>query len=190
MLRLLVLIVWSGVLSGCMAVSGAYTGASLIYDRHNVYIKFNDYQLVAKLRQALYRDRVFKGPDVSLDLAAFNGDVLVAGHVATPALRDELYARIGACDLDYRHIYKQVAVGLPDENMIEDDWITSKIRTQILLDSSLDPHKFKVVTVGAVVYLMGDVQVAQATRVIDIARRTHGVLRVVKLLRYYRLSRP
>ena len=187
MLRALTLML-SCVLTGCMAVSGAMTGAGLIYDRHNVYIRFNDFQLVSQLRHAIYRDTLFKGPDSSVDVAAFNGDVLLAGHVATEAMREELYARVASLDLDYRRLFKQVALGLADEDAVEDLWITTKIRTQIIADSSLDPHKFKVVTVGGLVYLLGDVELNQAARVIEIARTTHGVRRVVKLMQYYQLT--
>jgi len=187
-MRRALMLILSGCLTGCMAVSSTLTGVGLIYDRHNVYIRFNDFQLVSQIRHAIYRDGLFKGPDASVDMAAFNGDVLLAGHVATAAMRDELYARVAQLDMDYRRLFKQVALGLPDENGVEDLWITTKIRAQIIADSSLDPHKFKVVTVGGLVYLLGDVELNQAARVIDIARTTQGVRRVVKLMQYYQLT--
>ena len=64
-----------------------------------------------------------------------------------------------------------------------DCWITAKIRSRIFTDSSIAPKDFKIVTVDGIVYLMGEVREEQAARVIDIARETKGVLRVVKLLR-------
>ena len=174
-------------LSGCFGLSGAWTGASLIYDRHNVYKKMDDFQLVAQARHAIYQDKVFKRDDSTLDLAAFNGDLLLVGHVATDAMRDEAYARVKKLG-GYRRLFNQVAVGHPEDSTAEDAWITAKICSQMITDSSLDPGQFKIITSGRVVYLMGDVPIKDAASVIEIARQTSGVLRVVKLLKYYHLS--
>ncbi len=71
---------------------------------------------------------------------------------------------------------------------MEDNWITTKIRSKILADSTIDPNDFKVVTADQIVYLMGDVIPEQAAKVIHIARTCTGVKRVVKLFKYYNLS--
>ena len=73
--------------------------------------------------------------------------------------------------------------------LVEDGWITAKIRIGILQDSSIDPDQFKIVTVDELVYLMGDVIPAQALKVIMISRNCDGVRRVVKLFRYYQKGR-
>ena len=73
-------------------------------------------------------------------------------------------------------------------NTVLDDWITTKIRSQIFADSAIDPHVFKVVTSDQIVYLMGDVSPSEAKRVVQIASACDGVRRVVTLLKYYNLS--
>ena len=175
------------ILSGCTPLSGVWTGAGLLYDRHSVYKKVGDYQLAADANRALYRDEVFKRNDCSIDVAAFNGDLLVAGHVGTEALRKEVNARLSRLN-GVRRFFNQLAVGKPEEQMVEDSWITAKIRSQMVADSEIDPHQFKVITSDRIVYLLGDVLSEQAVRVIAIARETDGVLRVVKLLKIYELS--
>ena len=177
----------SGLLSGCLGVSAAWTGANLLYDRHVLMKKMTNYQLVAQASRALYRDKVFKRDDCSIDLAALNGDLLLVGHVGTSALRDEAYARVAKTS-GFRRLFNQLAVGPAADSVAEDTWITTKIRSQMVADSSLDPRQFKVITSDRVVYLMGDVFPEAAARVIYIARRTEGVIRVVTLLNYYHLS--
>ena len=171
----------SGLLSGCLGVSAAWTGANLLYDRHVLMKKMTNYQLVAQASRALYRD------NCSIDLAALNGDLLLVGHVGTSALRDEAYARVAKTS-GFRRLFNQLAVGPAADSVAEDTWITTKIRSQMVADSSLDPRQFKVITSDRVVYLMGDVFPEAAARVIYIARRTEGVIRVVTLLNYYHLS--
>jgi len=173
------------LLSSCL--SEVWTGASLVYDRHNVYRKWDDFQLGANGNRALYRDNLFKRDDCAIDLAVFHGDFLLAGRVPTLALREEAYERVHELR-EYRRLFNQLEVSRKPEDALQDRWITAKIRSQIFADSSLDPHMFKVVTSMQIVYLMGDVFPADGARVIQIARSCVGVKRVVTLFKYYNLS--
>jgi osmotically-inducible protein OsmY len=184
-LKWLCLLLACTALTGC--VGGFFTGATLVYDRHSIYKKAGDFQLSANAGRAIYKDPTFKCKCCVIDIAVFNGDILIAGHVPSRALRTEIEKRISNLS-GYRRVFIQVAVEKKLSNAIEDSWITTKIRSGILADSSIDPKAFKIVTADSIVYLMGDVMPAQAKKVIYIARTTTGVRRVVKLLKYYRLS--
>ena len=176
-----------GLLTGCL--SGVWTGATLVYDRHNVYKKVSDYQLGAQASRALYhKNELFKQEGCAIDLAVFNGDILLAGHVPTIELREEALQKINALK-GYRRVINQLKIKEAPSNTVEDSWITTKIRSRILADSEIDPHDFKIITADRIVYLMGDVRPQEALRVIKIARTTRGVARVVKLLQYYNLSK-
>lgn len=179
------LLLGSSLLTGCL--SSAWTGAQLLYDRHDIYKKVDDYQLAANANRALYKDRVFKQKGCVIDLAVFNRDILVAGHVPTLTLRQEAIARLSALS-GYRRLFNQLDISNQAANTVADSWITMKIRSKIFTDATIDPDTFKIVTADSIVYLMGDVIPKQATLVIDIARKTDGVVRVVKLLKYYNLS--
>lgn len=171
------------MLSGCLG-SYIWTGASMFYDRHNVYKKVSDYELSANANHLVFHDEYLKCSNCLVDITAFNSDMLLSGHLPTPAMRKELERRVAHLP-DYRHIYNEVTVSTAPTQTVEDMWITTKIRTQILSDEEIDPHPFKVVTTDGVVYLMGEVQADQARRIIHIARQTPGVIRVVKLMRTY-----
>ncbi len=173
-------------LSGCMEISSAWTGASMIYDRHDLYKKFNDYQIAAVASRALYHDSLFKRHDVILDVAVLNSDLLIVGHVPNETLREAVTQRIAHEKLGYRRLFNQIAIGNYSDNSIEDSWITTKIRSQIVADADINPNQFKVITVDKVVYLMGEALPEDAIRVINIARQTEGVIRVVKLFKFYR----
>lgn len=164
-----------------------WTGASMVYDRHNIYKQVDDYRLTANLSEALFEDKVLKQPGCSIDLAVFNGDVLLAGHLPDQQMRDLAITRVEKTG-GYRRFFNQMTVHSPNYSSIGDGWITARIRARILADSAIDPHTFKVLTSDRIVYLMGDVKPDQAARVISIASNTGGVLRVVKLLKYYNLS--
>lgn len=184
-LRIISLTTVSVLQVGC--ISNVWTGATLVYDRHNIYKKIDDFQLAANTSRALYEDQVFKCVECSIDVATFNGDILFAGSVPTDKLRQEAQTRITALR-GYRRIFNQLAIHPFTNTTLQDDWITAKIRSQIFADAAINPHDFKVVTSDRIVYLMGDVIPLEATRVINIARACAGVKRVVKLFKYYNLS--
>lgn len=180
-----VIMISSLILSGC--ISGVWTGANLFYDRHNVYHSFSDYELSTLTHHALYKDNYFKCAQCHIDITAFNGDLLLAGHVETAEMRDEAYKRVMAHP-DYRRLFKKISIEPIRTHITRDSWITAKIRSQVIADSEINPRAFKVVTSDQIVYLMGDVMPDQAEWVVSIARNTSGVKRVVKLFKYYHLS--
>ncbi|WP_028381459.1 BON domain-containing protein [Legionella cherrii] len=169
-------------LSGC--IGSLWTGATMVYDRHDVYKKLDDYNLFLKVNNAITVDNAFKNNSCVIDIAIFNGDVLVAGHVPTAEMLAELQRRLATVK-GYRRLFNQVRVSSSGPNSMQDSWITAKIRSQIFADGSIDPNAFKVVTSDRVVYLMGDVHQEQAEKVINMARQTSDVARVVKILKYY-----
>lgn len=179
---LLLFIIMAFSLSGC--VSTLWTGATLLYDRHDVYKKLNDYNLLAEVNKVLAVNRTFNNSNCVLDLAAFNGDILIAGHVPSEELLDELKQRLSTLK-NYRRLFNYVKVMQINSNSVQDSWITAKIRSQIFADDSIDPDAFKIITSDRVVYLMGDVKPEQAAKVIKISRFTSGVEKVVKMMKYF-----
>ncbi len=178
---IIIILALTTLLSSC--ISNVWTGAKLLYDRHDVYKKLNDYQLVAEVNHALYFDRVLKCEQCALDVALFNGDILIAGHLPSAQLIEELRHRLYAVR-GYNHLFIQVKKRNEGSNSLADSWLTTKIRSQIFADDSIDPDMFKVITSDNVVYLMGEAKLDQAEKIISIARNTAGVSKVVTLLRY------
>lgn len=179
---ILLIIFLASLLAGCLGT--VWTGASLAYDRHDVYKKLNDYQISADINSALLKDKVFKNQNCVFDFAVFNGDVLVAGHLPSQEYLTEFNRRLSAVK-GYNRLFNQVIIKDVPSNNLHDAWITGKIRSQIFSDETIDPDTFKIVTVDGIVYLMGDVKRDEAEKVIKISRNTAGVVRVVKLMKYF-----
>lgn len=174
-------------LSAC--ISDLWTGANVIYDRHHWYQKLGDLQLITKVKQALYVDSRLKCRGCSIETSVFKRDVLLVGYVPTQSLRalvDERMQNVRG----KRRFYNELALTSETESSdpIIDSWITAKIRSEIVSDSSIDPAQFKVITANRVVYLMGDVMPEQAEKVVMFAREWSEVKRVVKLFQYYQLA--
>ena len=175
-------------ISAC--VSNVYTGANLIYDRHSVYKKTTDVALAAKIGHSLKLDPMLQCPsNRCFELTVFHNDVLLLGVVPSFAEKkraNDLVKAVGT----YRYLYNYIEIkpNAMIDNSIDDDWITTKIRSQIMANADIDPGRFKIVTHHQVVYLLGDVMDGQDEMVIDISRKTQNVTKVVNLLHTYMLK--
>lgn len=183
--RLSFLLLFPILLTGCL--SSVFTGASVIYNRHSLYKQAGDMNLSMEARHLIFHDYFFKQKNVILDILAFNGDILLAGHVPNTKLLKEAEKRIHSLK-NVRRRFIQVSISSSPGNMVLDSWISAKIKSQIVANSEIDPNLFKIMTIDAIVYVMGDVPPKQGKQVLDIARNTPKVKRVVTLLRYYRLT--
>jgi len=82
-----------------------------------------------------------------------------------------------------RRIYNELEIGPPSSAITRtsDAWITSKIKTSLLVSSDEQATRIKVVTENGVVYLMGLVSQDEAERIANKAANVSGVKRVVRL---------
>lgn len=169
-------------------MSSLWTGASMLYDRHNLYKQLTDYDMTNKVYQALYQDEALKMAGCHIEVVVFHRDVLLTGHVSSLKKRDLAEARAHVIAGTHRIVFNQLSVGVPnDANSMTDSWITAKIRSLIFADANIPPKDFKIVTVDGTVYIMGHTSPAHAEKVVDIARNTTGVKKIVKLMKYYKL---
>ncbi|KTC64855.1 hemolysin, lipoprotein (plasmid) [Legionella adelaidensis] len=183
--KLFIILLMLTLVPGCLGT--IWTGANLFYDRHSTYKKINDFTLSAAANHAVFKDKMLNCDLCVIDIAVFNGDILLSGHVPSETLRQEAVNRVKSVD-GYRRIFNQLSIRDDTNDTVEDTWITGKIRSQIIADADIDPNRFKIVTSDCIVYLMGDVLPEQAKKVIQIAQETRGVRRVVTLFKYYTLT--
>ena len=171
----------------CSCLGGLWTGATMVYDRHSLHKKFDDLQLGTEVRNMLRDAGILSQPDNVLDFCAFNGDVLVAGHVPSKDVLDRIN-RVLQNFSGYRRLLVKITIQRSARQEFTDAWITTKIRSGMMMDDAINPQQFKITTVDGIVYIMGDVMPDQAKYVVDIARETEGVLHVVTWMQYYSLN--
>lgn len=175
-------------LSGCLG--SVWTGANLFYDRHHVFKKTTDMVIAAKVGHAIKIEPILSCPsNHCFEIAVFHGDVLLLGSVDSQE-KKQMATEVSQSIPHIRHLYNYIDVTdkMEDDANIEDHWITTKIRSQIMANSDIDPDPFKVVSHHQVVYLMGDVLDDQEKLIINIAKDTDRVVKVVNLIQTYTLT--
>jgi osmotically-inducible protein OsmY len=174
------------VLEGCVALAagGAAAGAATVVDRRTTGTMVEDETIELKTRKAFEGDRELDEQS-HLNITSYNTHVLLTGETPTEALRaraEEVASKVPKVT----RVYNEITVGAPSSVMTRssDTVITSKVKTKLVADEHIDGVAVKVVTENGVVYLMGLLTRAEADRATEVARKTGGVQKVVKLIQY------
>ena len=115
-------------------------------------------------------------------VTSYNGFVLITGQVPSEELKDKASDVIRKIR-GVRRIYNELEVAGNTSALVRssDTWLTTKVKTALLSAENIEGNRVKVVTENGVVYLMGMVSQAEAERIVEVARSTGGVQKVVQI---------
>jgi osmotically-inducible protein OsmY len=174
------------LLNGCAAavIGGAATGANVAHDRRTTGTFIEDEAIELKSLKALSEDKTFSR-QVHLNVTSFNTIVLVSGEATSEELRQRAIDIVRNIP-KVTHVHDEISIAGPSSLLSRsaDTLITTKVKTKLIAEKNLDGTHVKVVTENGVVYLMGLLNREDADRATEIARKTGGVQKVVKLFQY------
>ncbi|MZR62475.1 BON domain-containing protein [Alcanivorax sp. DP30] len=118
-------------------------------------------------------------------VVSFNGNVLLAGQVATEDLKSQA-GNIASQVRHVRNVHNEIAVagGSSFLARTNDTWLTSKVKSRLFVNGDAPGNRTKVVTENGVVYLMGLLTHAEADAVVEQAQKVYGVQKIVKIIEY------
>ncbi|MEE2982248.1 MAG: BON domain-containing protein [Pseudomonadota bacterium] len=170
-------------ISGCAGIllGGAATSAVVANDPRTTGTFVEDQAIEVKAYSALRANPDIK-EQTHIGITSYNQVVLLTGQAPTEDLRSQVVEIVSAI-AKVRHIHNEVNIAAPNSMMsrTNDGVLTTKVKTKMLATAELNATKIKVVSEAGVVYLMGLVSAAEGNLAAEIASRTGGVQRVVKL---------
>lgn len=185
-ISILLLLSGFSILQGCVVpfVAGAAASAVVINDRRNVQTMSDDQQIHYTAYHEIMADTSLTTGS-HLVVEVFDHNVLLVGEAPTEDVRDRVEALVHALP-KVRRVYNQITIGpaASAEELSQDSWITTKVKTQMVATKGLNSSHIKVITENGSVYLMGIVTHDQAQLAVDVTRHIAGVERVVKLFEY------
>ncbi|NVC63446.1 BON domain-containing protein [Vibrio sp. 05-20-BW147] len=191
MLRYVLIILATVGLSGCagLFIAGAATTATIVTDTRTtkeIWLDNNiEFEIAAIGNKAPYRGKV------RIVASSYNGTVVLMGQASTVEERSgfEQQAR-SIKGVQVLHNQVKVKAPLNVSQISNDSWITTKVKSALLTDESLNSVKIKVITEDADVFLFGYVNSQQAEKATEIARNISGVKQVVRAFQYGESSTP
>jgi osmotically-inducible protein OsmY len=187
MRRLLVLALT--LLQGCVPVvigAGGAAAFSSLEDRRTTGTQIDDESIEVRASNRI-TDRF--GSRVHVNVTSYNRIALLTGEVPDEQAREEA-EKIARAVPNVRDVTNDLQVaGISSlASRANDSYLTTKVRGRLLDTKRTKSVHVKVVTEAAVVYLMGVVTEPEADEVVDIARNTGGVRKVVKAFEYCRVT--
>ncbi len=168
-------------LSACapLMLGGAVVTGISVADRRTTGTQIEDERIEtrgsARLREHL-------GERVHINITSYNRQVLLSGEVPSEQdkqLAEQVVSRIE----NVRAIINELAV-LGNSTLTQrssDALVTGRVKANLIDAKDVSSSAFKVVTERGITYLLGRVTPREADRATDIARRTNGVQKVVRL---------
>ncbi len=184
--RRLPLLVLAGLLAAAtlnacapVLVGGAVMTGMAASDRRTAGSQLEDERIetrgAGRLRENL-------GERVHINITSYNRQVLLTGEVPNEQdkqLAEQVVSRVE----NVRSIVNELVV-LGASTLTQrssDALVTGRVKSNLIDAKDLQSNAFKVVTERGVVYLMGRVTLREADRATDLASRTSGVQKVVRL---------
>lgn len=175
------------LLSGCttVLVAGAVIGTiDVLHDRRTVgeYIDDGAIELTAN-------NILLSRPDIRkathLKTVSLNGIVLVMGSISDETIKQEVIQKFGNIQ-GVRQVVDETEIADPSRFLARtnDAWITSQVKSRLVLKTGLKANRVKVITTRGNVYLMGIVTQEEAAKAAEHAKVIRGVKRVVKVFEY------
>lgn len=174
-------------LSGC--VSALVAGVAIVtldisHDRRTVgeYIDDNAIEITARnvvSAKKEYRKVAHVKPQ------SWNGILLITGEIDSSTVKQELLEKLRKIQ-GVRQVVDETTVTGKTKlgTRANDAWISSKVKSRLILKTGLDANRVKVVTTRSSVYLMGIVTRDEADKATDVASKVRGVQRVVRVFEY------
>lgn len=118
-------------------------------------------------------------------VTSFNGIVLLAGQTPRADLKS-LAEQTASQVQRVKKVHNELQVLQPSSLLARnnDAWLTTKIKTQMLTDSSIPGSRIKVVTENGIVYLLGLLTQQEAAQATSLVQGVSGVQKIVKLFEY------
>ncbi len=170
-------------LSGCapLIVGGAAVGGALMAtDRRTSGTQVEDQGIELKAQNRI-RDVV--GERSHVNITSYDRQVLLTGEVFSEADKATIGQAVAKVE-NVRNVVNELEIGWPSSpsDRSRDLLLATKVKATLVDARNLSANAFTIVTERGVVYLMGKVTEAEASRAVELVRTISGVKKVVRLV--------
>lgn len=174
------------MLQGCVAAAlgGAAAGTKVATDPRTMGTQVDDETLEFKVENALDKDEQIKS-EARVNAVSYSSRVLLIGQVPsenTKSTATDLAKGVDGVNDVYNEL--RVSPKITIGQISKDSWITTQVKSKMLVDDRVKSTDVKVISENGEVFLLGNVTQAQADAAAEIASKVSGVQKVVKVFKY------
>jgi len=184
MTRVLLVAVVAAGLQGCFAVvlGGAAVGAFAATDRRTLGAQTEDKEITAKANDRLH---AAIGDAGHVDVTSYNRKVLLTGEVRDEQMKQQAEQEVRQVR-GVQDVMNELEIGFNSSlsSRSNDAYITTKVRSELVAERTLNSNAIYVNTERGTVYLLGIVTQTEGQVAAERAANVSGVQRVVKMFEY------
>lgn len=174
-------------LQGCIAtavVTSAAVATKVATDPRSAGTQVDDEVLEERVAYNLNKDAQLK-EETRINVVAYHGKVLLVGQAPNDSAV-EMAKNLAAGAEGVSEVYNEIRTGdkIGVGQISLDSWITTAIKSKLLVNSEVKSTEVKVITENGEVFLVGKLSPAQADAAAEVARNVNGVNRVIKVINY------
>lgn len=171
------------LLSGCitsMVLGGAAATGLVVSDRRSAGMQLTDKTIGVTVENRAKTQ--LNADTIRVNATSFNQRVLITGEVSSQEDKNRV-TEIARGVNDVKEVVNELLIGKPVEFSIRsrDAWISSKVRSELLITKNIPSRTISITTSQGAVYLMGQVTQAEGDLAAQAAASIDGVVRVVKV---------
>ncbi len=171
------------LLSGCvtsMVLGGAAATGLVVSDRRSAGMQLTDKTIGITVENRAKTQ--LNADTIRVNATSFNQRVLIRGEVSSQEDKNRV-TEIARGVNDVKEVVNELLIGKPAEFSVRsrDSWISSKVRSELLITKNIPSRTISITTSQGVVYLMGQVTQAEGDLAAQTAASVDGVVRVVKV---------
>lgn len=123
--------------------------------------------------------------DLDFEVYSYNSVILITGQAPSNELR-EIVGEVARNTNRVRQVYNELEVSpkLTFGSRTKDGWMSTKIKSKLMLYRDIDSSRVEVFVNNGTVYLMGLLSRAQTEKITDVVRKQKGVRKVVRAIEY------
>ncbi|MCW5589795.1 MAG: BON domain-containing protein [Legionellales bacterium] len=185
MVKYCIAVIWAINLCACSTV---FTAANSVYHRNSLLDSIKTIHINHRINVLIYQHPALHRANVNA--TTFDHDVLLTGQVPTLQLKQEaqqLAQHVSGVSEVIN--YLRIAPNVDNATEVHDNWLTTKIKTQIIANDTLHPDQIKIISENGEVFLFGIMTREEADIALRIAKNTQGVKKVIPVFRYIRVDR-
>lgn len=186
---ILTLLLGVGILSlqGCITAAVITTAAvagKVATDPRSTGTQVDDEILEEKVAKNLNNDAQLK-TEARINVIVYNSKVLLIGQVPSYTAA-ETARNIAAGVEGVKEVINKIRTNevISASQVTVDSWITSTIKSKLLLNGEVKSTEVKVITENGEVFLIGKLSQTQADAAAEVARNVRGVNKVIKVITY------
>lgn len=185
--RILLLLLFAGLVSGCSFVGTAYNVGSkvgaVVMDERELKDDWNDTKINMFIRTNFLKKKISYVLDV--EITVFEGEVLLNG--AIPSVEDmERIVEIAWAAQGVTKVYNYIRLAEPSDliKSSQDALIASSVRTRLMATPDITSVNYKITVDDGVLYMIGIAKnQKELDAVTNVIYKTDGITKVVSHLR-------